>query len=338
MRIFSTKKTRLLTLPHSNIGYNQLNISTVYYPFGMIQPGRSYDAGSDYRYGFQGQEKDNEVKGDGNSVNYKYRMHDPRLGRFFAVDPLAPDYPHNSPYAFSENRVIDGVELEGLEYKSVNSGKELGPIDIDNPSELVVESSDFNGNGMQDYYHPGVTISPEVLPSSGNMNSDGNTRGTQNSSNSISNCDYCNETYFSTRSIVENREQFISKYKGNFAISEPLLSGQFGGANQYPSILEGAAIVGGPEYTVLKLASGGTRYAIGAARSKKYLDYLRLPTSNSALKGAAWQKYKAGTQRIVDNTDLFILTVEQAALINGIYKAYSSETFDEIQEESQPEK
>jgi len=42
-------------------------------------------------------------------------MHDPRLGRFFAVDPLTAKYPHNSPYAFSENRVIDGVELEGLE-------------------------------------------------------------------------------------------------------------------------------------------------------------------------------------------------------------------------------
>ena len=42
-------------------------------------------------------------------------MHDPRVGRFFAVDPLAPKYPHNSPYAFSENRLLDGVELEGLE-------------------------------------------------------------------------------------------------------------------------------------------------------------------------------------------------------------------------------
>src|SRR5690554_3707572 len=69
-----------------------------------------------YRYGFQGQEMDDEVKGEGNSVNYKYRMHDPRVGRFFAVDPLAPEYPHNSPYAFSENRVLDGIELEGLEF------------------------------------------------------------------------------------------------------------------------------------------------------------------------------------------------------------------------------
>lgn len=69
-----------------------------------------------YRYGFQAQEKDDEVKGAGNSVNYTYRMHDPRLGRFIARDPLAIEYPWNSPYAFSENRVIEGVELEGLEY------------------------------------------------------------------------------------------------------------------------------------------------------------------------------------------------------------------------------
>ncbi|QTY27315.1 hypothetical protein [Flavobacterium sp. CS20] len=69
-----------------------------------------------YRYGFQGQEKDDEIKGEGNSLNYTFRMHDPRLGRFFAVDPLAKNYPHNSPYAFSENRVIDSVELEGLEF------------------------------------------------------------------------------------------------------------------------------------------------------------------------------------------------------------------------------
>jgi RHS repeat-associated protein len=69
-----------------------------------------------YRYGFQGQEKDDEIKGSGNSINYKYRMHDPRLGRFMSVDPLFKDYPWNSPYAFSENRVIDGIDLEGQEY------------------------------------------------------------------------------------------------------------------------------------------------------------------------------------------------------------------------------
>jgi hypothetical protein len=33
-----------------------------------------------------------------------------------SVDPLAPDYPWNSPYAFTENRPIDGIDLEGAEY------------------------------------------------------------------------------------------------------------------------------------------------------------------------------------------------------------------------------
>ncbi len=87
--------------------------------FGMLMPGRHKES-SFYRYGFQGQEMDNEIKGRGNSLNYKYRMHDPLVGRFFAVDPLAKKYPWNSSYAFSENRVIDGVELEGLEYKEVH--------------------------------------------------------------------------------------------------------------------------------------------------------------------------------------------------------------------------
>jgi RHS repeat-associated protein len=80
----------------------------------MLLPNR-HGSIDTYRYGFQGQEKDDEIKGEGNSINYKYRMHDPRVGRFFAVDPLTSRFPYNSPYAFSENRVIDGYELEGLE-------------------------------------------------------------------------------------------------------------------------------------------------------------------------------------------------------------------------------
>ena len=77
-------------------------------------PNRHANTG-DYRYGFQGQEMDDEIKGEGNSVNYKFRMHDPRVGRFFAVDPLFKSYSYNSPYAFSENILISHIELEGLE-------------------------------------------------------------------------------------------------------------------------------------------------------------------------------------------------------------------------------
>ena len=99
----------------------------------MLQPNRH--GGENYRYNFQGQETDDEVKGKGNSVNYKYRMHDPRLGRFFAVDPLSADYPHNSPYAFSENVVINAVELEGLEKEFVYDYSLTGPGTINASKE-----------------------------------------------------------------------------------------------------------------------------------------------------------------------------------------------------------
>ncbi len=82
----------------------------------MLVPNRnvSFD-NTDYRYGFQGQEQDDELKGSGNSINYTFRMHDPRVGRFFSVDPLASKYPYFSVYSFSGNRVVDMIELEGLE-------------------------------------------------------------------------------------------------------------------------------------------------------------------------------------------------------------------------------
>ncbi|MEL6140712.1 MAG: hypothetical protein AAFU67_03755, partial [Bacteroidota bacterium] len=85
-----------------------LKSKSEYYAFGMPAVDRN---SSDYRFGFQRQEEDDEIKGEGNSVNYKYRMHDVRLGRFLSIDPLAPDYPWNSVYAFSENRVVASIEV-----------------------------------------------------------------------------------------------------------------------------------------------------------------------------------------------------------------------------------
>ena len=97
----------------------------------MTIPGRNANPG-DYRYGFQNQETDPEMLGG--AVAFKYRVHDPRIGRFLSVDPLVPEYPWNSPYAFSENRVIDGVELEGLEVQLVNG--QSGPYKTDHPDAV----------------------------------------------------------------------------------------------------------------------------------------------------------------------------------------------------------
>jgi RHS repeat-associated protein len=101
-----------------------------------------------YRFGFQGQEKDDEIHGaTGTSYNYEYRMHDPRIGRFLSIDPLAAKYSHQTPYAFSSNRVIDRVEMEGLEdvrFDVAERGywtqaKQLYPGDFDKQADHVIK-------------------------------------------------------------------------------------------------------------------------------------------------------------------------------------------------------
>jgi RHS repeat-associated protein len=74
-----------------------------YYPFGMQIPGRNVSTG-DYRYGYQGSEKDAEISGEGNSYTTFFRQLDLRLGRWLSFDPKAT--PWESPYASMGNNPI----------------------------------------------------------------------------------------------------------------------------------------------------------------------------------------------------------------------------------------
>ncbi|TLX25400.1 RHS repeat-associated core domain-containing protein [Chryseobacterium indologenes] len=101
--------------------YNSNNTATIdremnYYPFGLEYQG--YNGTNtqtpNYTYGFQGQERQKET-GWG---SFKWRNNIPELGRFFNIDPLAEKYTYNSPFAFQENKIGLGRELEGLEMTS----------------------------------------------------------------------------------------------------------------------------------------------------------------------------------------------------------------------------
>jgi RHS repeat-associated protein len=148
MQTVTDRKLPVLSSNLAEIKYYTAEVVSYsdYYPFGMLMPGRHGSSGDKYSRGFQGQITDDEIKGEGNSVNYKYRMHDPRIGRFFAVDPLSDKYPHNSPYAFSENVVIDHIELEGLEKaKLITPGgnvthAEAGKADLPNKNKVDISS------------------------------------------------------------------------------------------------------------------------------------------------------------------------------------------------------
>ena len=96
-----------------------------YYPFGMMQPGRYYtEAGvGTYRYGFNGKENDNEVKGVGNQQDYGMRVYDPRIGKFLSVDPLTKKYPELTPYQYASNSPIFNIDLDGLENIAANKAQ-----------------------------------------------------------------------------------------------------------------------------------------------------------------------------------------------------------------------
>src|SRR5690606_20620385 len=100
----------------TTIDYYEASVvsATDYAPFGFGLVERKYASGG-YRYGFNGKENDNDVKGIGDQQNYGLRIYDSRLGRFLSVDPLAKEYPWNSSYAFAENDVIRSIDLDGAE-------------------------------------------------------------------------------------------------------------------------------------------------------------------------------------------------------------------------------
>jgi RHS repeat-associated protein len=85
-----------------------------YAPFGMQMVGRNWNS-RDYRYGFNGKENDNEVKGEGNLQDYGMRIYDTRLGKFLSIDPLTNEYAYLTPYQFGHNNPIALIDLDGLE-------------------------------------------------------------------------------------------------------------------------------------------------------------------------------------------------------------------------------
>lgn len=76
-----------------------------YYSFGSVIPGRNFTPSNGYRYGFNGQEKEDEVAGEGNSYTAEYWQYDSRLGRRWNIDPVT--VPYESPYgAFRNNPIM----------------------------------------------------------------------------------------------------------------------------------------------------------------------------------------------------------------------------------------
>ncbi len=116
-----------------------------YYPLGMLS--RTIGNSAKYKFGFNGKENDNEVKGLGSQQDYGMRVYDPRIGRFLSVDPLTKGYPMLTPYQFASNRPIDGVDLDGKEWsKTETYNPETGVVNDHFQVKLNIQNESMTKN------------------------------------------------------------------------------------------------------------------------------------------------------------------------------------------------
>ena len=114
--------------------------SSDYYPYGMIMPGRN-EQDSEYRYGYQGSEMDDEVKGQrGTSYTTHFRQLDPRIGRWLSYDPKATAW--ESPYVSMGNNPI--LNNDPLGDTLIGMSKRSAARTMD-----IIKNT-FNGNKFDD--------------------------------------------------------------------------------------------------------------------------------------------------------------------------------------------
>jgi RHS repeat-associated protein len=89
----------------------------------MLVPNR-HGSSSAYRYGFNGMEKDDELKGEGNSYTTEFRQYDPRIGRWFSTDPVYKEF--ISPYNAFSNIPTIMVDPRGDDDYFDSQGNYLG--------------------------------------------------------------------------------------------------------------------------------------------------------------------------------------------------------------------
>lgn len=139
---------------------------TDYYPFGMPMPLRN--SLSDYRYAYQGQEKDPETGKEA----FELRLWDARIGRWLTTDPYSQ---FSSPYLGMGNNPVRFIDPDGGACYDTNDNLIPCP---DNSALGGFDNTEFNIPSNQDLY-----FLDEVVISN---NKQGNITGNLNNIGTIS--------------------------------------------------------------------------------------------------------------------------------------------------------
>ena len=114
-------------------------------PFGMTIKERSWsDTTFSYRFGFNGMEQDNSIRGQGNSLDFGARIYDSRLGRWMTTDPVFKA--NLTPYQFAKDCPLAFVDPDGQDEihfvtKTIKTTMEDGSIQLDAVNFVYITQS-----------------------------------------------------------------------------------------------------------------------------------------------------------------------------------------------------
>ncbi len=202
-------------IPHSSNGTTvdywlaEVRQATDYSPFGVQLQTRNLFltvlGNVPYRYGYQGSERDDEVKGSGNSYTTEFRQLDPRLGRWLSIDPKTFGTPWESPYASMGGNPILCNDVLGDKWKvgtDDNTKKDVSSLTKSKNEKYVKIGED--GNVSLDFGDLSENKINKILEKDEGLSL------IKNLVDADENYFYSTSPDFNSRGLKENKEDFVA--------------------------------------------------------------------------------------------------------------------------------
>ena len=146
--------------------------------------GRKWSVGGEYRYGFNGKENDNEIKGEGNSYTAEFWEYDARIGRRWNIDQVYKHSPYvafgGNPIAFSDPLGLDSIHFNrhvrtfypgGGRKPQGSSSFGINIVPSDGPDVFLynVSHTTINSKGQSETTNTTTVLHPEDRESAAGM-------------------------------------------------------------------------------------------------------------------------------------------------------------------------
>ncbi|GIV41859.1 MAG: hypothetical protein KatS3mg034_1169 [Vicingaceae bacterium] len=135
----------------------KVSSSQDYYPFGSVMEGRDFEI-SNYRFGWQNQERTDEISGAGNHYTAKFWEYNPRVVTRWNTDPVVK--PWQSPYVILSNSPIWRIDPNGDDDYKVDKKGNISLVKETDDEKDNLFAVDDDGNMVKDNF---ITVDKGIL-------------------------------------------------------------------------------------------------------------------------------------------------------------------------------